>query len=121
MKRSALLMPILALALVIALPVAPGPGPSYESGAYGPGAYGPGAAFAQRGLLQCMEQCIRHEGGNSPTNKTTCKSRCANVPMSAPGRDGPPDCMAEYKDCRGACAKNKSCRKACKKRLMSCK
>ena len=116
MKRCAPLMPILALAFVIALPAAPGPGPSYESGAYGSG-----AAFAQGGLLQCMEKCIRHEGGNTATNKETCKSRCANVPMSAPGQGGPPDCMARYKDCRGACAKNKSCRKACKKRLMSCK
>jgi hypothetical protein len=68
-----------------------------------------------------MEQCIRQEGGNTATNKETCKSRCANVPMSAPGQGGPPTCMARYKDCRGACAKNKSCRKACKKRLMSCK
>ena len=80
-----------------------------------------GPASAATDLMQCMESCIRHEGGNSATNKETCKSRCANVPMSAPGRGGPPDCMARYKDCRGACAKNKSCRKACKKRLMSCK
>ena len=116
MKRSALLMPILALAFVIALPAAPGPGPSYESGAYGPG-----GAFAQGGLLQCMEQCIRHEGGNSATNKATCKSRCANVPSQGAGPGGPPDCMARYKDCRGACAKNKKCKRACKKRLMSCK
>ena len=111
MKRCAPLIPILAMAFVIALPAAPGPGPLYGSG----------AAFAQGGLLQCMEQCIRHEGGNTATNKETCKSRCANVPMSAPGQGGPPDCMARYKDCRGACAKNKSCRKACKKRLMNCK
>ena len=115
MKRSAPLMPILALAFVIALLAAPGPGPS-------PGAWtGSGAAFAQGGLMQCMEKCIRYEGGNTATNKETCKSRCASVPMSAPGRDGAPDCMAQYKDCRGACAKNKSCRRACKKRLMSCK
>ncbi|MCH7551267.1 MAG: hypothetical protein IIA35_06155 [Proteobacteria bacterium] len=114
MKRSAPLMPILALAFVIALP-APGPGPS-------PGAWtGSGAAFAQGGLLQCMEQCIRHEGGNTATNKATCKSRCANVPSQGVGQGGAPDCMARYKDCRGACAKNKSCRKACKKRLMGCK
>ncbi len=111
MKRSVLLLPILALAFVFALPAAPGPGPSFGSG----------AAFAQGGLLQCMEQCIRHEGGNSAANKTTCKSRCANVPMSAPGRDGAPDCMAQYKDCRDACAKNKSCRRGCSKRLRGCK
>ena len=120
MKRSAPLMPILALAFVIALPAAPGPGPS--PGAWtGSGAYGPGTAFAQGGLLQCMEQCIRHEGGNSATNKATCKSRCANVPMQGAGQGGAPDCMAQYKDCRGACAKNKSCRRACSKRLRSCK
>ncbi len=111
MKRSALLMPILALAFVFALTAAPGPGPSFGSG----------AAFAQGGLLQCMEQCIRHEGGNSAANKTTCKSRCANVPMQGAGQGGPPDCMAQYKDCRGACAKDKSCRRACSKRLRGCK
>ena len=115
MKRCAPLMPILALAFVIALPAAPGPGPLYGSG----------AAFAQGGLLQCMEQGIRHEGGNTATNKETCKSRCANVPSvtgggTSPNRDSG-SCMSAYKDCRGACAKNKSCRKACKKRLMSCK
>jgi len=38
---------------------------------------GPGAAMAD--LMQCMESCIRHEGGNTAANKTTCKSRCANV------------------------------------------
>ncbi len=109
MKRCAPLMTILALAFVVALPSAPGPGP------------GSGAAFAQGGLLQCMEKCIRYEGGNTAANKATCKSRCANVPMSVPGQGGPPDCMAVYKDCRGACAKNKTCRRACSKRLMSCK
>ncbi len=111
MKRSVLLLPILALAFFVALPAAPGPGPSYGSG----------TAFAQGGLLQCMEQGIRHEGGNSAANKTTCKSRCANVPSQGAGPGGPPDCMARYKDCRGACAKNKKCKRACKKRLMSCK
>ena len=124
MKRSALLMPILALAFVIALPAAPGTGysPGPSPGAWtGSGAYGPGTAFAQGGLLQCMEQCIRHEGGNSAANKTTCKSRCANVPMQGAGQGGAPDCMARYKDCRGACAKNKSCRRACSKRLRTCK
>ena len=111
MKRSAPLMPILALAFVFALPSAPGAGSMF----------GPGAAFAQGGLLQCMEQCIRYEGGNSAANKTTCKSRCANVPMRGAGQGGAPDCMGRFKDCRGACGKNKTCKRACSKRLLTCK
>ena len=119
MKRCAPLMPILALAFIIALPAAPGPGPSYGSGAYGSG-----AAFAQGGLLQCMEQCIRHEGGNTATNKETCKSRCANVPSvtgggTSPNRDSG-SCMSAYKDCQADCGKDKKCKRVCKKALMRC-
>ncbi len=91
----------------------PGP-PGGQTGIF----FGPAPAAA--GLLQCMESCIRHEGGNTAANKATCKSRCANVPAGRPGAGGP-DCMAVYKDCNAACAKNKKCRRGCKKRLMRCK
>ena len=83
---------------------------------------GPGAAKAD--LLQCMESCIRHEGGNSAANKDTCKMRCANVP-SATGRPGPGkkdsgSCMSAYKDCQANCGKNKKCKRVCKQGLMRC-
>ena len=100
----------LVVAFTLMLPGAPGGQPGIF--------FGPAPAAAD--LLQCMESCIRHEGGNTATNKATCKSRCANVPTGGPGAGGP-DCMAVYKDCNAACAKNKKCRRACKKRLMRCK
>ncbi len=75
-------------------------------------------------LLQCMDSCIRHEGGNSAANKETCKSRCANVPSvtggSQPGRRDSGSCMSTYKDCRESCGGNKACKRACKKALMRC-
>ncbi len=72
----------LALAFTFMLPGAPGGKPGIFPGFE----FGPAPAAAD--LLQCMESCIRHEGGNTATNKTTCKSRCANVPMGGP-RAGP--------------------------------
>jgi len=78
----------------------------------------PAAPAGAQNIMQCMEQCIRHEGGNSAANKETCKSRCANVPMGK--RAGPRDCMANFKSCRTGCAKDKKCVRACKKRLNSC-
>lgn len=104
----------LVVAFTFMLPGAPGG----QTGIFPGLEFGPAPAAAD--LLQCMESCIRHEGGNSATNKATCKSRCANVPTGRPGA-GAPDCMAVYKDCNAACAKNKKCRRGCKKRLMRCK
>jgi len=80
---------------------------------------GPGAASAD--LMQCMESCIRHEGGNTAANKTTCKSRCANVPAAtgAANKDSG-SCMSAYKDCQETCGKNKKCKRVCKKALMRC-
>ena len=84
-----------------------------------PFAAGPAAA----NLLQCMESCIRHEGGNSATNKKTCKSRCANIPSATGGASANRDsgsCMSSYKDCQADCGKNKKCKRVCKKALMRC-
>ncbi len=83
---------------------------------------GPGTTSAD--LLQCMESCIKHEGGNSATNKDTCKMRCANVPsVTGGGGSGKKDsgsCMSAYKDCQTDCGKNKKCKRVCKKSLMRC-
>jgi len=109
--RLFLIAPALVLALSVLLP-ASGDGP------------GPAPAFAQQGLMQCMEQCIRHEGGNTAANKETCKSRCANVPMPAgrgAGVGGGRDCMAVHKECLAACGKDRTCKRACRKRLVTCK
>ena len=83
-----------------------------------------GPASAAADLMQCMESCIRHEGGNSATNKETCKSRCANVPSvtgggTSPNRDSG-SCMSAYKDCQADCGKDKKCKRVCKKALMRC-
>ena len=57
-------------------------------------------------LMQCMEKCIQYEGGNSATNKDTCKSRCgAAMIKSKPG--GMRDCMGEFKACKKKCGKEK--------------
>lgn len=83
---------------------------------------GPGAAKAD--MLQCMESCIRHEGGNSAANKDTCKMRCANVPSvtgeRGPGKKDSGSCMSAYKDCQADCGKDKKCKRVCKKTLMRC-
>ncbi len=80
-----------------------------------------GPAPAAADLMQCMESCIRGEGGNSATNKATCKSRCANIPSMTGGKRGGGDCMSAYKDCQADCGKNKKCKRVCKKALMRCK
>ncbi|NQU59519.1 MAG: hypothetical protein HQ512_00140 [Rhodospirillales bacterium] len=85
------------------------------------GNLGPGPAAAD--LMQCMESCIKHEGGNSAANKTTCKSRCANIPSSTGGPKQQQDsgsCMSAFKDCKETCGKNKKCARICKKALMRC-
>ena len=75
---------------------------------------------ASPSLIQCMTDCIKYEG-NTATAKSTCKLRCANVPMPGAQRGGK-DCMAVYKNCNRTCPKgDKSCRKACKANLMQCK
>ncbi len=78
-------------------------------------------------LMQCMESCIKHEGGNSAANKSTCKSRCANVQSGMGHEDGQGQknrdsgsCMSSFKDCRESCGGNKACKQACKTALMRC-
>jgi hypothetical protein len=75
---------------------------------------------ANQTVMQCMTNCIKHEG-NTASAKSTCKLRCANVPMpGAKGNKG--DCMGNYKKCNRSCKKSdKSCRKVCKAKLMQCK
>ncbi len=80
---------------------------------------GPGVATAD--LLQCMETCIRHEGGNTAANKDTCKSRCAMVPSAGRGQKAGGGCMDVFKDCNANCGKDKKCKRVCKKGLMRCK
>ncbi|MBC8339935.1 MAG: hypothetical protein H8E39_14735 [Alphaproteobacteria bacterium] len=83
-----------------------------------------GPATASADLLQCMESCIRHEGGNTASNKDTCKMRCANVPAvtggGTPANKDSGSCMSTYKDCNEACGRNKACKRICKKALMRC-
>ena len=78
---------------------------------------GPRAAdvqVAQQGLLQCMTQCLKHEGEDA---YDTCKVRCANVPTGVPQDH---DCMGDFKQCKKACDGNKACKKECKAALMTC-
>ncbi len=86
-------------------------------------------ASASADVLQCMESCIRSEGGNTDANKTTCKMRCANVPTvfggpsgsgGAPANRDSGSCMSAYKDCQEVCGKDKKCKRVCKKALMRC-
>lgn len=75
-------------------------------------------------MMQCMTKCIQHEGGNSATNRSTCKSRCSGASSRQGGKQR--DCMAEFKSCRRGCGKTKvgkpnKCYRACKDRQMSCK
>ncbi len=113
MIRPIFTLSILAFAFTILLP---GSGSVFGRGA--------GPAPAAAGLMQCMESCIRHEGGNSATNKETCKSRCANVPSvtggGAPANKDSGSCMSAYKDCQADCGKIKKCKRVCKKALMRC-
>jgi len=70
-------------------------------------------------VMQCMANCIRHEG-NTASAKDTCKLRCANV--ANPSQGGrKKDCMGTYKACNRACGKSdKACQRGCKKNLMKC-
>ncbi len=83
-----------------------------------------GTAHAAADLMQCMESCIRNEGGNTAANKETCKYRCANVPSvtggGAPASRDSGSCMSSYKDCQEVCDKDKKCKRVCKKALMRC-
>ncbi len=75
-------------------------------------------------LMQCMEKCIQYEGGNSATNKETCKNRCgAKFINQKPAAKR--DCMGEFKGCNKACGKEKigqpsPCHKQCKAVLRTC-
>ncbi len=111
MIRPIFTLSILAFAFTILLPTS---GSDFGRGA------GPAPAAAD--LMQCMESCIRHEGGNSAANKETCKSRCANVPSAtgAPATKDSGSCMSAYKDCQADCGKDKKCKRVCKKALMRC-
>lgn len=85
------------------------------------------ASFGDAGaetLMQCMEKCISYEGGNSATNKETCKNRCGAA-MIKQKPAGMRDCAGEVKACRAACGKEKigqpnACQKECKALQMSC-
>jgi hypothetical protein len=75
-------------------------------------------------LMQCMEKCIQYEGGNSSTNKDTCKSRCGAAQLKKqPAKKQ--DCFGTYKACKKPCGKEKigkpnACHQACKATLMTC-
>lgn len=98
-----------ALLLVIALATPPFEGTPFA------------ADPAVADLMQCMESCIRNEGGNSAANKQTCKYRCARVQSGPPGQASSGGCMKSFKACRGSCDRDKTCKRTCKKTLMSCK
>ncbi len=75
----------------------------------------PAPALASAELMQCMVDCIKSEGKDE---KDTCKSRCADIPISADPQNK--DCMAIYKQCKKACEKDKECRQICKDALTNC-
>ena len=75
-------------------------------------------------LLKCMEKCISYEGGNSDTNKATCKSRCGSA-LIKNKLIGVRDCKGEVRACQSKCGKEKigqlsACHKECKALQMSC-
>jgi hypothetical protein len=75
-------------------------------------------------LLQCMQKCITYEGGNSDTNKATCKTRCGAAMVNQKPA-GMRDCRGEVKACRSKCGKEKignpsPCHKQCKELQMTC-
>ena len=65
-------------------------------------------------VMQCMERCIRSEG---KSEKTNCKSRCADISLQRPQGS---DCMTVYKRCLRPCDGDKTCSRDCKKKLMNC-
>ncbi len=75
-------------------------------------------------LMQCMEECIQYEGGNSAANKLTCKNRCGPAAIKKlPGVIK--DCMGAFKACNVACGPEKigqpsACHKKCKRTLRTC-
>jgi len=77
-------------------------------------------------LMQCMESCIQYEGGNSATNKATCKTRCGSKYVNQNKKPaGQRDCMGEFKNCNKSCGKEKigqpsPCHKQCKAVLRTC-
>lgn len=70
-------------------------------------------------LMQCMTKCVQYEGGNSATNKATCKARCADS-TGATKQSQPRDCMADFKACKKGYKSSSAEYRACKKKLMSC-
>ena len=100
-SRSIVLFPIIACLAVVFVFLPPFSGPA-----------------SGEDLLQCMEKCIRYEGGNTDANKDTCKFRCANT--STKGQGGMRDCMGEFKACKKNCGKDNACYKVCKKAQMKC-
>jgi len=70
-------------------------------------------------LMQCMTKCVQYEGGNSDTNKATCKARCAES-TGATKRPEPRDCMKDFKACKKGHKSSSAEYKACKQTLMSC-
>lgn len=77
--------------------------------------------MAAETVMQCMSNCVKHEG-NTASAKSTCKSRCANVPVPSANSGNQADCMGTYKACNRSCAKkDKACKRQCKSGLMSCK
>ena len=65
-------------------------------------------------VMQCMERCLRSEG---KSEKTNCKSRCAEISTQRPQGS---DCMTVYKQCLKPCDGDKTCRRDCKNKLMNC-
>ena len=76
--------------------------------------------IADNNVMQCMKNCIKHEG-NTSTAKTTCRLRCTNISIPNTFGGEKDDCMSVYKKCRKSCGKkDTSCKKICKKNLTSC-
>ena len=80
-----------------------------------------GKVLSSTNLFECMKSCILYEGGNTSTNNKTCKSRCAQIPITGQGGKSNKDCMAIFKECNVKCNNNTKCKKECKINLMNCK
>lgn len=68
-------------------------------------------------MMDCMVKCIKYEGGNTDTNRSTCKMRCANVGTSQPQMR---DCGKELRTCIGSCKRDTTCEAACRKASTTC-
>lgn len=75
----------------------------------------PTPVIASAEVMQCMIDCIKAEG---KAEKDTCKTRCADVPISA--NPEAHDCMAMFKQCKKVCESDKECKKICKTALLNC-